>query len=129
MTIAYVYATLRQQLKRGYKVQAVIVTGGKQFKVSEGDVIKTEKIEKKVGDKISFEPILISDKETVSVDKDYLKDSKVHGEVVSQIKGKKIIVFKKKRRKGYSRKIGHRQLLTEVKIGKISLAKEEKKSA
>ena len=125
------YATLRQQLKRGYKVQAVIVTGGKQFKVSEGDVIKTEKIEKKVGDKISFEPILISDKEkeTVSVDKDYLKDAKVHGEVVSQIKGKKIIVFKKKRRKGYSRKIGHRQLLTEVKIGKISLAKEEKKSA
>ena len=110
-------------------MQAVIVTGGKQFKVSEGDVIKTEKIEKKVGDKISFEPILISDKETVSIDKNHLKDAKVHGEVISQAKGEKIIVFKKKRRKGYSRKIGHRQLLTEVKIGKISLAKEEKKSA
>ena len=105
-------------------MQAVIVTGGKQFKVSEGDVIKTEKIEKKVGDKIDFEPILISDEETISIDKYHLKDAKVHGEVVSQTKGKKIIVFKKKRRKGYSRKIGHRQLLTEVKIGKISLGKE-----
>ena len=129
MTIAYGYATLRQQLKRGYKVQAVIVTGGKQFNVSEGDVIKIEKIEKKVGDKINFEPVLISDKETVSIDKDHLADAKVHGEIISQAKGKKIIVFKKKRRKGYSRKIGHRQLLTEVKIGKISLGKVEKKNA
>ena len=110
-------------------MQAVIVTGGKQFNVSEGDVIKTEKIEKKVGDKINFEPVLISDKETMVVDKEHLKDAKVDGEVVSQVKGKKIIVFKKKRRKGYSRKIGHRQLLTKVKIGKISLGKAEKKSA
>ena len=110
-------------------MQAIIVTGGKQFKVSEGDVIKVEKIEKKVGDKINFEPILISDKETVSIDKNHLESAKIHGEVVSQTKGKKIIVFKKKRRKGYSRKIGHRQLLTEVKIGKISLAKREKKNA
>ena len=110
-------------------MQAIIVTGGKQFKVSEEDIIKIEKIEKKVGDKINFEPILISDKETASIDKDYLKDAKVHGEVISQVKGKKIIVFKKKRRKGYSRKIGHRQLLTEVKIGKISLGKVEKKNA
>ena len=110
-------------------MQAVIVTGGKQFRVSEGDVIKVEKIEKEVGDKINFEPVLISDKETVSIDKDHLKGAKVHGEVISQAKGKKIIVFKKKRRKGYSRKIGHRQLLTEVKIGKISLAKKEKKNA
>ena len=108
-------------------MQAVIVTGGKQFRVSEGDVIKVEKIEKKVGDKIDFEPILVSDEETVSMDKDHLKDAKVHGEVVSQTKGKKVIVFKKKRRKGYSRKIGHRQLLTEVKIGKTSLGKEETK--
>ncbi len=110
-------------------MQAVIVTGAKQFTVSEGDVIKIEKIEKKVGDKINFEPVLISDKETVSIDKDHLKDAKVHGEVVSQTKGEKVIVFKKKRRKGYSRKIGHRQLLTEVKIGKISLGKVEKKNA
>ena len=90
MTIAYVYATLRQQLKRGYKVQAVIVTGGKQFKVSEGDVIKTEKIEKKVGDKISFEPILISDKETVSVDEDYLKDARFMGKLSHRLKGRKL---------------------------------------
>ncbi len=108
-------------------MQAVIVTGGKQFKVSEGDVIKVEKIEKNVGDKINFEPVLISDKETISIDKDRLKDAKVHGEVISQVKGEKIIVFKKKRRKGYSRKIGHRQLLTEVKIGKISLESQKKK--
>jgi len=110
-------------------VQAVIVTGGKQFKVSEGDVIKIEKIEKNIGDKINFEPVLISDKETVSIDKNHLENAKVHGEVISRTKGKKIIVFKKKRHKGYSRKIGHRQLLTEVKIGKISLGKVEKKSA
>jgi len=113
--------------ERGYKVQAVIVTGGKQFKVSEGDVIKVDKIEKEVGDKINFDPILISDKETVTIGKGHLENAKISGEVILHGKEKKIIVFKKKRRKGYSRKIGHRQLFTEVNIGKISLGKAGEK--
>ena len=110
-------------------VQAIIVTGGKQFKVSEGDVVKVSKIEKDVGGKIDFDPILISDEKTVAIDKAHLENAKISGEVISHGKEKKIIVFKKKRRKGYSRKIGHRQLFTEVKIGKISLGKSEEKNA
>jgi len=108
-------------------VQAVIVTGGKQFSVSEGDVIKVDKIEKDIGDKINFDPILISDKETGIIDKGHLENAKILGEVILHGKGKKIIVFKKKRRKGYQCKMGHRQLFTEVKIGEISLGKAGEK--
>ncbi len=104
-------------------MQAVIVAGDKQFKVKEGDVIKIDKVEKDVGDKINFDPILVSDNETVTMDKGHMENAKISGEVILHGKGKKIIVFKKKRRKGYSRKMGHRQFFTEVKIGKISLGK------
>ena len=106
---------------------AIINAGDKQFRVSEGDLIKIEKIEKEVGDRVNFKPLLVSDKEKVSVDEDDLKNIKVCGEVMSQTKGKKIIVFKKKRRKNYSCKTGSRQLITEVKITEISTAKEKNK--
>lgn len=99
---------------------AVIKTGGKQYKVSEGDVLNFEKIEGGRGDIISFdEVLLVSGDDDVRVGTPFVKGAKVVGEIVSQIRGPKIVVFKMKRRKGYSKKTGHRQDLTSLKIKEI----------
>jgi len=99
---------------------AVIKTGGKQYKVSEGDVLNFEKIEGDKGDTVSFdEVLLISKDEDVKVGTPFVEGAKVVGEIVSQIRGPKITVFKMKRRKGYSKKTGHRQDLTNLKIKEI----------
>ncbi len=99
---------------------AVIKTGGKQYKVSEGDVLNFEKIEGDKGDTVSFdEVLLISGNEEVRVGTPFVEGAKVVGEIVSQGRGPKIIVFKMKRRKGYSKKTGHRQDLTSLKIKEI----------
>jgi large subunit ribosomal protein L21 len=89
---------------------AVIKTGGKQYKISEGDVLNVEKIEGEQGD---------GDDET-KVGTPLVEGAKVVGEIVAQTKGTKIAVFKMKRRKGYRKKIGHRQKLTSLKIKEIS---------
>lgn len=100
---------------------AVLCTGGKQYKVSEGDVIKVEKLEKNVGDTFALEKVLMAGEgEQVEVGSPYLQNFKVNCEVVDQLKGPKIIVFKKRRRQNYRRKNGHRQQLTEIKITGIS---------
>jgi len=99
---------------------AVIKTGGKQYKVSEGDVLNFEKIEGGKGDIVSFdEVLLVSGDEDVRVGTPFVKGAKVVGEIISQIRGPKIVVFKMKRRKGYSKKTGHRQDLTSLKIKEI----------
>ncbi len=99
---------------------AVIKTGGKQYKVSEGDVLNFEKIEGDKGDTVSFdEVLLVSKDEDVRVGTPFVENTKVIGEIISQIRGPKIIVFKMKRRKGYSKKTGHRQDLTNLKIKEI----------
>ena len=99
---------------------AVIKTGGKQYKVSEGDVLNFEKIEGDKGDTVSFdEVLLISKDEDVKVGTPFVEGAKVVGEIISQIRGPKITVFKMKRRKGYSKKTGHRQDLTNLKIKEI----------
>ena len=99
---------------------AVIKTGGKQYKVSEGDVLNFEKIEGDKGDTVSFdEVLLVSKDEDVRVGTPFVEGAKVVGEIISQIRGPKIIVFKMKRRKGYSKKTGHRQDLTNLKIKEI----------
>lgn len=99
---------------------AVIKTGGKQYKVSEGDVLNFEKIEGGKGDIVSFdEVLLVSGDDDVRVGTPFVKGAKVLGEIVSQIRGPKIVVFKMKRRKGYSKKTGHRQDLTSLKIKEI----------
>lgn len=99
---------------------AVIKTGGKQYKVSEGDVLNFEKIEGGKGDIVSFdEVLLVSGDDDVRVGTPFVKGAKVVGEIVSQIRGPKIVVFKMKRRKGYSKKTGHRQDLTSLKIKEI----------
>jgi large subunit ribosomal protein L21 len=101
---------------------AVIKTGGKQHRVSEGDVLKIEKLEGQKGDTIVFEEVLLVSKEDQTrVGTPVVEGAKVVGEIVNQGKGPKIIIFKKKRRKGFLKKTGHRQPLTEVRIKEISL--------
>ena len=100
---------------------AVLNTGGKQYKVSQGDLIKVEKLESDVGDKVTLSLILmVGEGENVEVGSPYVSNCEVTGEVVEQGKGAKIIVFKKKRRKGYRRKNGHRQWFTQLKITEIT---------
>lgn len=99
---------------------AVIETGGKQYKVSEGDILRFEKLEGEKGDTVSFDKVLLVSKdEDVKVGTPFVEGAKVVGEIVSQIRGPKIVVFKMKRRKGYSKKTGHRQDLTNLKIKEI----------
>jgi large subunit ribosomal protein L21 len=99
---------------------AVLNTGGKQYKVSQGDLIKVEKLENDVGDKVTLSQVLmVGQGEDVEVGSPYVSNCEITGEVVEQGKGAKIIVFKKKRRKGYRRKNGHRQRFTQLKITEI----------
>ncbi len=100
---------------------AVIATGGKQYKVAEGDIIKVEKLGIEAGGAVTFDQVL-----AVSDDEEGLKtgaevaDATVTGSVTKNGKGKKIIVYRYKRKKGYHKKNGHRQQYTEVKIEKIN---------
>ncbi len=101
---------------------AVIQTGGKQHRVSEGEVLAVEKIEGQKGDAVVFsEVLLVSKDEDVRIGRPFVEGAKVVGEIVAQEKGPKIVVFKMKRRKGFRKKTGHRQLLTRMKIKEISL--------
>ncbi len=100
---------------------AVLKTGGKQYKVSQGDVIQVEKLEGNVGDKLTLDQILmIGEDDKVDVGAPILAGSQVTCEIMDQAKGPKILVFKKKRRKKYRRTNGHRQLITHLKITDIS---------
>jgi large subunit ribosomal protein L21 len=102
---------------------AVISTGGKQYKVSEGQTIRIEKIAGDVGSPVSFDRVLMySDGETAKIGKPTLADVTVTGQIVRQGKAKKIIVFKYKRRKRYRKKQGHRQQYTALRIDAIKAA-------
>ncbi|MBO5227425.1 MAG: 50S ribosomal protein L21 [Lachnospiraceae bacterium] len=99
---------------------AIIATGGKQYKVSEGDIIKIEKLGKAEGEPVTFDKVLlVSDKETV-VGNPTVAGATVTASVVCEGKDKKVIVYKYKRKTGYHKKNGHRQLFTKVKIDKIN---------
>ncbi|OIP22555.1 50S ribosomal protein L21 [bacterium CG2_30_33_46] len=99
---------------------AVIKTGGKQYKIKDGQEIAIEKIEGKEGDKIIFsEVLLIAADNDIKLGTPFIKDAKVEGNIVSQEKGKKVIVFKMKAKKRYRRTAGHRQEISKVKIVKI----------
>jgi len=96
---------------------AVIKTGGKQFRVSQGDTLDVEKLTGEVGEQVALDTVLfIGGNGEVKIGAPTLTDAKVTAEIVEHRLAKKIIVFKKKRRKGYSRKQGHRQRLTRLKI-------------
>jgi large subunit ribosomal protein L21 len=99
---------------------AVIRTGGKQYRVSEGDVVKVEKLPGDIGEKITLSDVLfVGGNGEVKIGTPLVTDAKVTGEIVGQMRAKKIIVFKKKRRKSYSRQQGHRQYQTALKITAI----------
>lgn len=98
---------------------AIIATGGKQYKVSEGDVIRVEKLDAKAGDTVTFDQVLAVNDKALKVGSDVSKAT-VEATVENQGRGKKIIVYKYKRKTGYHKKNGHRQAYTEVKINKIN---------
>jgi len=99
---------------------AVIKTGGKQYRVSEGDVVRVEKLGEDVGAEVSFDDVhLFSDGEELRIGTPLVDGARVKATVVDNGKRRKVIAFKKKRRKGYRRKIGHRQPYTAVRIDEI----------
>lgn len=99
---------------------AVIETGGKQYRVQEGDVVFVEKLDVAEGEVVNFDKVLIHSTEgNVSVGKPYVEGAKVEATVLEQGKAKKIIVFKYKAKKNERKKKGHRQPFTKVKIEKI----------
>ncbi len=99
---------------------AIIENGNKQYKVSEGDVLKVEKLSAEVGAEVSFNVLMVADENGVRVGKD-VESAKVTATVQAQDKYKKIIVFKYKAKKNERKKQGHRQPFTAVKIEKISV--------
>jgi len=100
---------------------AVIKTGGKQYKVQEGDILRIEKIPGDVGSAVTFDDVLMfSDEENeAKLGSPILEDAAVQAHIMEQGKAKKVLVFKYKRRKRYRRTQGHRQQYTAVKIGEI----------
>lgn len=100
---------------------AVIVTGGKQYRVKEGETIQVEKLDAETGVSIKFDNVLIlSNGESITVGAPYVKNCSVQAEVVSHGRGKKIRIVKMKRRKHHIKTMGHRQDYTEIKITKIA---------
>lgn len=100
---------------------AVIETGGKQYRVQEGDTIFVEKLEANAGDEINFDKVLlVSGDGDAKIGKPYVDGTTVSANVLEQGKAKKVIVFKYKSKKDYRKKQGHRQPYTKVQIGKIN---------
>lgn len=99
---------------------AVIATGGKQYKVSKGEVLQIEKLKDEVGVEVTFDQVLmVSDSKNIQIGTPYVKGAKVIGEVKDQIRGDKIEIIKFRRRKHHMKRQGHRQYLTEIKIKEI----------
>ena len=98
---------------------AIIETGGKQYKVSEGDVIKVEKLAGEAGDAVTFDQVVAISDDTLKVGADVAKAT-VSATVMEQGRDKKVIVYKYKKKTGYHKKNGHRQSFTRVKIEKIN---------
>ena len=100
---------------------AVLKTGGKQYRVAKGDVIKVEKLDGEAGGKVTLDQILmVGEGEKTTVGSPLVKGAKVTAEILGQDRGPKIIVFKKKRRQNYRRKKGHRQDITVLRITDIA---------
>lgn len=101
---------------------AVFKAGNSQYKVQENDEIKIDKIEGEVGTKIEFDQVLLigSDKKTCMVGTPYVKGVSIEAEILGTTRDKKVLVFKKRRRKNYRRMAGHRQDVTHIKINKIN---------
>ena len=99
---------------------AIVDIAGKQYKVEESKFLYVDKLEGDVDSKIEFDKVLLVDNGDVAIGAPAIKGATVSAKILSQLKGDKVIVFKKKRRKGYKKKNGHRQGYTKVLIEKIS---------
>lgn len=99
---------------------AVVKTGGKQYKVSAGDILRIEKLEGSVGDTVELNEVLMVGGEKVAIGTPLLPSASVIGKIVEQGKDKKVLVFKHKRRKNYRKLNGHRQPRTVLQIEKIN---------
>jgi large subunit ribosomal protein L21 len=102
---------------------AIVKTGGKQYKVAEGDVITVEKLDQAPGAEVTLPAVLLVDGEAVTHDAVKLAKVAVTAEVLAQTKGPKIKIHKYKNKTGYHRRMGHRQPLTQVKVTGISSGK------
>ncbi len=99
---------------------AVIQTGGKQYKVNEGEILKVEKLAGEAGDKLTLDQVLmVNDGNGIKIGSPLVPGATVTVEVIEQGRGKKITVYKYKKRKNYRRKQGHRQAFTKIKVEKI----------
>jgi large subunit ribosomal protein L21 len=102
---------------------AVVKTGGKEYRVSTGDLIRVEKLEGNIGDQVPLKDVLmVSHEGEVQVGTPLLPNAVVTGEIVQHTRGKKVLIFKMKRRKNYRRLRGHRQMYTYIQVKDISVA-------
>ena len=99
---------------------AIIATGGKQYKVSEGDIINVEKLGKEAGETVEFDQVLAVNDGELKVGTPTVASAKVTASVVEEGRARKVIVYKYKRKSGYHKKNGHRQAYTKVKIESIN---------
>ena len=106
--------------KRRCHMYAIIATGGKQYKVAEGDIIKVEKLGAGAGETVTFDQVLAVNNGELKIGCPTVDGATVSATVVKEGKGKKVIVYKYKSKTGYHKKNGHRQLFTQVKIEKIN---------
>ena len=101
---------------------AIIRTGGKQYQVTQGDRLRVEKLPGNIGDQVEIDDVLlVADGEAVTIGRPVVEGARVSARIVEQGKAKKVLVFKKKRRKGYQVKKGHRQHYTALEIQGISI--------
>jgi len=99
---------------------AIVQTGGKQYRVSPGDILRVERLPGNRGDEVLLEQVLlVADGDAIQVGQPLVPGARVVSEILRQGKGKKVLVFKKKRRKNYRRRQGHRQLYTALEIKEI----------
>ncbi|MBE5891637.1 MAG: 50S ribosomal protein L21 [Lachnospiraceae bacterium] len=99
---------------------AIIATGGKQYKVSEGDIITIEKLGVEADEKVTFDQVLVVSGDELKVGEPTVSGATVEATVIKEGRAKKVIVYKYKRKSGYHKKNGHRQAFTQVKIDKIN---------
>jgi len=101
---------------------AVVKMGGKEYRISKGDIIRVERLEGKVGDQVTMKDILmVSYEGQVQVGNPLLTHAMITGEIVQEVKGKKIVTYKMKRRKNYRRTKGHRQTYTYIRVSDITV--------
>jgi large subunit ribosomal protein L21 len=102
---------------------AVVKAGGKEYRISKGDIIRVEKLEGNVGDQVTLKDILmVSQEGEVRVGNPYLTNAVITGEVIEQAQGRKVLTYKMKRRKNYRRFKGHRQTYTYLRVSDISFS-------